>query len=134
MVVGLVRKVRKVTNYVHRLVADCFVPGRDELNCVVGFKDKDRRNVSASNLYWFTHREAKKTSGSREGNKLRGEAAPWRKLSWAAVDQIKERYNAGSKMNDLAKEYKVTREAISKVVHFKTWKLRIIRDCGRLKA
>lgn len=45
------------TNYVHRLVAEVFIPIDDINRAVVNHKDKNRLNNSIENLEWVTHTE-----------------------------------------------------------------------------
>ena len=50
---------KKIDYTVHRLVAEAFIPN-PENKTDVGFKELDRNNVSADNLYWTTHSKAGK--------------------------------------------------------------------------
>ena len=43
--------VKQRNYYIHRLVAETFLPNPENLPCVK-FKDGDRTNFKASNLYW----------------------------------------------------------------------------------
>lgn len=51
---------------VHRLVAEAFIQNPDN-KTDVGFKELDKSNVSAENLYWTTHSDA-----GRKGQEGRG--------------------------------------------------------------
>lgn len=54
--VQVMRKGKRYTRYVHRLVAECFVPnpnGYKEINHI----DGNKANNSAENLEWCTHSE-----------------------------------------------------------------------------
>ena len=64
-----------------------------------------------------THRPA------RVGNWARrpGEGAPYRKLTWAQVTDIRSRYMAGESQVALGRAFGVTNSAIWYVVHNKTW-------------
>lgn len=49
--VGLYLKGRRVFKYVHRLVAERYLP--NPKNCkYIGFKDGDKTNCRVDNLYW----------------------------------------------------------------------------------
>lgn len=56
VIVGLARSDRRVREYryVHRLVADAFVPNPDGLD-EVNHKDENKANNRADNLEWCTH-------------------------------------------------------------------------------
>ena len=45
------------TNYIHRLVAEVFIPTDDIKRGVVNHKDKNRLNNVVENLEWVTHTE-----------------------------------------------------------------------------
>ena len=50
----LVVTVDKKSEYVHRIVATCFLPNPENLPCI-NHIDKDRTNNSVSNLEWCTY-------------------------------------------------------------------------------
>ena len=56
----VVLKIRKLGRlrraYIHRLVAEAYIPNPLELPCVC-HKDNDRTNNHVENLYWGTHKE-----------------------------------------------------------------------------
>jgi hypothetical protein len=44
---------KRHTSYIHRLVAEAFIPTNYDINlCVVNHKDKDRKNNNVDNLEW----------------------------------------------------------------------------------
>ena len=59
----------------------------------------------------------------RQGNYARrvGERAPFRKLTWAQVAEIRSRYLAGENQMALGHAYGVTNGAVWYIVHNKTW-------------
>ena len=122
LVVKLFNEGKRVKCYVHWLVAECFVRGRGEGRWVVRFIDENKLNVSAENLKWITHREATQTSGKRGDKRVCGEEVPGRKPTWDAVDRIRAGYEAGMTMKMLAAKYKVSGQAISNIVHGRSWK------------
>ena len=55
-IVGLTRNGRRQNYYVHKLVADAFVPNPSE-KTEINHKDFNKANNSAENLEWVTHLE-----------------------------------------------------------------------------
>lgn len=49
-------KIHGKNRYIHKLVADLFVPGKFD-GAELNHKDEDKRNNSADNLEWVTHSE-----------------------------------------------------------------------------
>ena len=54
--VQIMRKGKRYTRYVHRLVAECFIPNPDNLP-EINHKDGDKNNNSVDNLEWCNHSE-----------------------------------------------------------------------------
>lgn len=55
-IVGLSLNNKRRNHYVHRLVADAFIPNKDKLP-VIDHIDHDRSNNIVTNLQWLTQRE-----------------------------------------------------------------------------
>lgn len=112
--------------YVHRLMAEAFVPN-PENKPVVNHKDGNKWNNNISNLEWVTHQEndihavslgLKKVSGY---NRYRvGKTA--RRFSSEEVDKIKEMYNSGIPMKEIAKKMCCYDSTINNIIHGKTYK------------
>lgn len=59
----------------------------------------------------------------RSGKPMRGEDCPTAKLTWEAVREIRRRFEAGGVTHrELAKEFGVTRQAVSGVIRGQAWK------------
>ena len=54
--VQIMRKGKRYTRYVHRLVAECFLPNPDKLP-EINHKDGDKNNNIVDNLEWCNHKE-----------------------------------------------------------------------------
>ena len=115
---------RKRTVYIHRLVAEAFIPNTENKPCV-NHIDGDKTNNSVSNLEWCTYSENMKHAVSKGLNafpNLKGELHPQSKLNAELVREIRAKYASGEKPLNLAKEYGVTKEQIYNIIHFKHWK------------
>ena len=54
--VGLYRNGVSKSNWVHRLVAQAFIPNNDQSKAVINHKDENKRNNSVANLEWCTYK------------------------------------------------------------------------------
>lgn len=111
--------------YIHRIVAECFIPNPDSLP-EVNHKNGDKTDNRVENLEWCTrsynNRHAFQT-GLRDYNTLReigqkGGAAnreKSRKFSDEQVREIRKRRNDGEKLVDIAKSYGAPRQTIQNI-------------------
>lgn len=117
---GLYVNGKNRTWYVHVLVMLAFVGPKPPGSCVrhgPGGK-YDNRLV---NLCYGT-KEENEADKLRDGTLLRGEAAPWAKLTQADVDSIRSRYACGgTTMAVLAAEFGARSGTISKIVNGTRW-------------
>lgn len=104
---------------IHRLIALAFIPN-PENKPEVNHKDGVKTNYSIDNLEWVTNAENQKHA-IRTGLR-RPEKAKDTKLTWDQVDTIREKYNCGYRLIDLANEYGVKDCTIYKIVKHISWK------------
>lgn len=104
--------------FVHRLVAEMYVPNPDN-KPQVNHIDGDKTNNRADNLEWVTNGENRQHAIN---NKLhpRGEKHPGSKLTWDDVEFI--RSNPDKTITELANMLGVSRSTVSSVRCFETWK------------
>lgn len=117
-----VNRPKRKNHYVHRLVAEAFVPnpdGKGEVNHIDGNKSNNR----ASNLEWTTLQENRDHS-KRVGLTLKGEELASSKLTEDAVREIRRIIAQDPMTNktELGKRYGVNCTAIIKVVKRQRWK------------
>ena len=102
--------------YVHRLVADAFVPNHI---------DGDKTNNSVSNLEWVTKREngihAYKVLGHVVSKNMLGKASPNRKFTDEQAEEIRA---SDKSCYAIAKEYGVSHSTIQDIRNGKTYRVR----------
>lgn len=122
--VCLCRRGKMKFHYVHRLVAEAFIPNPDDLP-EVNHKDLDKSNNAASNLEWKTHSGNKihaSENGVVFGRPMRGEEAGNAKLTWRKVRSIRRKYTTGRySQKTLAAGYGVSQPTIGHIVRQETW-------------
>ena len=112
--------------FVHRLVAQLFIPNNDTSKIEVNHKDSNRANNSVDNLEWVTKSENIQhsyTYGSKKSPEgvLNGKAV----LSEQDVKELRSSYIPHDKefgMKALAKKYGVSEPTINRVVHNRSYK------------
>lgn len=107
---------------VHRIVAEQFLP--NPLNLPeVNHKDYDRKNNCVDNLEWVTHNQNVSYSvDAGHYNGCKGEKNGRAKISWNDVDCIRELYNSGTRIYQIAKEFNLPYSTVFNIVKYKTWK------------
>lgn len=124
LTVGLYKNGVTTYFYVHRLVAEAFIPNPDRLP-EVNHKNLDKSDNRASNLEWKTHSGNKMhaiENGVVFGRPLRGEEAGNAKLTWEKVRAIRRKYATGGyTQKTLADAYGVSQPTIGYVVRNATW-------------
>jgi len=112
----------KNKHFVHRLVAECFLPQKD--NCsFVNHKDGNKENNTAENLEWCTVSE-NTTHAINTGLRkpLKGEFHAQSKLCENDVIQINLLLRQGQNCTQIANLFNVNRKTISDIKNQKTWK------------
>lgn len=108
-------------NFVHRLVADAFLPKKKNkyhVNHIDGIKT----NNHVSNLEWCTPREnAQHAAKLGLLNTARGEASGSSKLSDSDVAKVRSLHSQGIKQKEIASMFDVCPTTISRVVTRSTW-------------
>lgn len=115
---------RRKTVYVHRLVAEAFLPPASFPSPHTNHKDGNRRNNNSENLEWVTRSGNAQHSLYVLGNKsktARGEVAWKAKLTVDKVRDIRSRCASGAMLKDMAVLYGVSRPAVSVIVSRKSW-------------
>lgn len=117
--INLLDAPRRSHFFVHRLVAEAFVPnptGRP----LVNHKDGNKGNPRADNLEWVTQEENQLHAVAMHGHY--GSGAGRAKLTDEQVLAIRERYTGEwGQQARLAAEFGVTQMLISKIVHGNCW-------------
>jgi hypothetical protein len=111
--------------YVHRLVAEAFIPNpenKPEINHI----DGDKSNNNVSNLEWVTRKENVKhefDTGLGYVPNLKGENHGSSKLTNSQVIDIYLSYHKdGVRIYELAKKFNIGESAIALIVKGKSWK------------
>lgn len=96
---------------VHRLVAKAFLPNPEGLP-EVNHKDFNRRNNHVDNLEWVTRSENMRHAFT---------AGRGRKLNPEKARAVRERFDCGESLDDLATFYCVSRQTINLVLRGEIW-------------
>lgn len=110
--------------YVHRLVAEAFIPNPEQ-KMDVNHIDGNPHNNRVTNLEWNTRKENIDHAFRTGLTTLYGSNHPESKLTEAQVKEIRNRYIKGQKGSGyiaLSKQYGVTPENIRRIVRGITWK------------
>lgn len=106
--------------YIHRLVAQTYLPNTENLP-VVNHRDGDPMNNHFSNLEWCTQRQ-NIDHAFKNGLTTRGVKNAQAKLTETQVRQIRKTYSTGKiSQAKLAKLYGVTQSNIMHIVHRTSW-------------
>jgi len=111
--------IGKKLMFVHRLVAERYVPNPDK-KPQVNHIDGDKTNNRADNLEWVSNIENRKHA-VKEGLHIHGEDCPWAKLTSNDVEYIRENAK-NTTVAELARKFGVCRATIRAVRDFKSWK------------
>ena len=104
--------------YIHRLVAEAFVPNPLNLK-EVNHKDLNKKNCNASNLEWCDRKQNLQHSYDN-GMKRTCETHGCSKLNWKAVDDIRSK---ALSQKAYAQKYNISVCTVSAVQCNRTWKV-----------
>lgn len=124
--VHLVKDKKPFMRYIHRLVAEAFIPNDfPHIKKNVNHKDGDSTNNDVSNLYWGTQSENSRDAirhGTHPGFKNRGENNHMAKLKKTDIFLIRKLIE-NSKLSKckIGELFGVSRGAIRKIAEGKSW-------------
>ena len=110
--------------FVHRLVAEAFIPNPDKKR-EVNHKDMNRMNCVLSNLEWTTSSENKRHARKNGRYKpAKGEACGSAILTESIVRAARAVWKAPNRpfLRDLASSYGISMKALRSAIHGQTWK------------
>ena len=120
--IGLRKKGKKKTFWIHRLVAIHFIENKNEL-AEINHKDFNRQNNYFENLEWINHGDNIRYSyegGNRTG--ARGERSPNAKHTNDSILEIRSLYKTGNyTQQQLADMFNDKRNNITKIIQLKRW-------------
>lgn len=123
LIVCLRKRCSHKNKYIHRLVAEAFIPN-PENKSEINHKDGNKTNNVISNLEWCT-RSQNAQHGFDNGLLKKGENHYAHIFTEKEVKYIKEnciKYDANLGINALARKFNVSQGAIAAIVNNKTWK------------
>ena len=121
LLVGLRKNNKQKTKYIHRLVAEHFIPklkNKHQINHI----DGNKKNNYISNLEWCNSSENKKHAFKIGLKTFKGENHPRSKLTSKKVKEIRGKYkNKDITQIELAKEYNIDQMQVSRIVNYIRW-------------
>jgi len=114
---------KKKTVLIHKLVAELFIPKKDETFDVVIHRDWNKFNNHVSNLEWCTRKDSFDRSHYKliKGRKRRGRIVTNSKLSQSDVGAIKDMLSNGRKQKIIAQLFCVSEMQISRIKNNLSW-------------
>ena len=106
--------------FVHRLVAEKYIPNPDNLP-QVNHKDGNKLNNNVDNLEWVDN-QVNRTHAVLTGLHKSGEAIKTVKLDWEKVEYIREHPEISSR--EYAEMYGCSPSTINDVKKYRTWKIK----------
>lgn len=114
---------KQTTHFVHRLLSIAFIPNHDNKPCI-NHINSNRLDNSLSNLEWVTTSENNSHAHRFGGqSKYYGEKHHQSKLTWALVNEIRDKYIKGVyTLKQISKDYTISVGSIYALLTHKTWK------------
>lgn len=119
LIVHLCKNGKRHALYIHKLVAEAFIPNPNN-HPIVNHKNGDKTRCDISNLEWSTYSENNQHAYDT-GLKPRGEGQYKAKLTENDVVQIRKQGKTGT-FESIAQQYGVSKATIRDVLSHKTWK------------
>ena len=111
---------KRTTKYVHKLVAECFIPKDNDLQQHVIHLDFDKNNNHIKNLKWVT-KDTMFAHQKINPNYKRG-AINYSKLTETDVIRLKKKLARGkNKLYKLAKEFGITHTQLNRIRKGENW-------------
>jgi hypothetical protein len=119
--VTLRKNNQPLLKYVHRLVAEAFIPNPDNL-ASVNHIDGNKENNNVNNLEWMSLRD-NSLDGIKKGLiKVTGEHKGTAKLNIEEVKNMRKLYRTGLKPKAISQRFNVTENCAYHVVTRRTWR------------
>lgn len=117
------KRIRRSTQFVHRIVAELFLPNPEKLSDV-DHLNGERMNPDVSNLQWVTHEENIRRAYERGSHigRITGEKNSKARLTPDFVLKLREEYNAGVTIQEMADKYGLPWNTVGNAVKKITWK------------
>lgn len=113
--------IRSGHKFLHKLVAEAFIPNPDNLP-EVNHKDGNKLNNAVENLEWCTREKNIQHAFEKGLIKMgKGEAAGNVKLKEHEVLEIRRLYAEGRTQQSLAEQFNISRGTIGKITTRKIW-------------
>ena len=118
----------KQTHYVHRLVAETYIPNPNNLPCV-NHIDGNKLNNDVSNLEWVSHKENSQHASKmglndyQKTRKTKNNVSA-RKLTMTQANEIRSKFVSGSRTHGahaLGREYGIPHTAVLLIIKGKTY-------------
>jgi hypothetical protein len=120
--VSLWRNNEEFTKYVHRLVAEKYIPNPHNYPCVL-HSDDDPTNNRVDNLRWGTYQDNVDDMVCRGRNAIfKGSENKRAKITEKDVPEIKRLYKQGLSQKEIGERFGLARTTIGSIVRSVNWK------------
>lgn len=122
-VVGFFVNNKVVLKSVHRLVAEAFIPNKENKPCV-NHIDGDKSNNNVTNLEWCTYSEnglharrvLKITNSDKQRKSASEQGKKNRKITMETASKIRKEYALGATGRSLSAKYNICPQSVSRIV------------------